>query len=75
MPYVFVNLKLHDIVTDTYTHVSCMLNNANIVLIKKNANIFQLFFYILDCVLLIFFSLDFVSIVAKVTKFEQEYHI
>ena len=51
-------------------HVSCLAT-------KKNANILQLFFYILDYALLFFFSflLDIVSIVAKTTKFEQEYHI
>ena len=58
--------KLHDIITDIDRHDSYQL---------KNANIFQLFLYILDCVLLFFFCfllLDIVSIVAKETKFEQE---
>ena len=66
--------KMHDIVTDIDRYDSCLFKNANIILINKNANIF---FYILDCVLLHLFSLflDFVSIVAKAAKFEQEYHI
>ena len=41
-------------------------------------NLFFIFLYIHDCVLLKKFSpflLDMVSIVAKITKFEQEYHI
>ena len=63
---------MHDIVTDIDRYDSCLFKNANIILINKNANIF---FYILDCVLLnffFFFFLDFVSIFAKATKFEEQ---
>ena len=58
--------------TDIHRHVLCLLNNTNIVWINKNANIIQLFSYVNK---FIYFLLDFVSIVAKVTKFVQEYHI
>ena len=43
---------------------------------KKNAKKLQVFFYILDCVLLKKKKLlDVISIVAKATKFEQECYI
>jgi len=38
---------------------------------QKNVNILQLFFY----TIFFFFLSDIVSIVAKITKFEQEFHI
>ena len=63
---------MHDIVTDIDRYDSCLFKNANIILINKNANIF---FYILDFLLLnffFFFFLDFVSIFAKATKFEEQ---
>ena len=42
--YVFASLKLHDIVIDTYTHVSCQLKNVNIIMIKQKCK--YLFFYV-----------------------------
>ena len=73
---MFANLKLHNIVIDIDAYVSCLLKNANIIFIKKNAKKFQLFFYILDCVLLKKkILLDVIPIVAKSTKFEQERYI
>lgn len=51
-------LKLHNIVTNIDKHVSYLLKNANLILINKNANIFQqLFLYIPNCVIKIFFFL------------------
>ena len=61
IPYVFINLKLHNIVIDINRHISCLLKNANIAFNKQKnkypSNILYTFFL-------------FVSIVAKVIKSE-----
>ena len=63
-------LKLHDIVTNIDKHVSYLLKNANLVLINKNVNIFQQFFYTFLIVLLKFSS-SFIGLCFNYCKSNQ----
>ena len=70
MLHVFINLKI--------ARFLCLLKNVNIILINKMQIFFKKCFYILDCVLLVYYLLySFIVlcfIVAKVTRSKQEYY-